>query len=151
MTKIYLSSEKYRLELHWDRIVYSSDNVARLENAYFSGPVFNMDDVEIQAPDFMDLDFTEQHSKLFSDFHIARISWDSLERVGKRVTLGRAVIGTNHENEVCSLSKDDYLVIDTKEHDTKRMSYRKGKSLQFNLPLVYKAYIVKESGEDKYE
>jgi hypothetical protein len=139
---IHLCKEKYRLELHWSSVKYIEKGVIKLIGAYFSGPVLSEVN-SIKQEDFIDLDFTSQYSKLVSSFHIARLSWFSARRPGGagKIELGNPIIATEYENEISKLKDKDYVVIDTSDHEEKTHANN----------LVYKSFIVKESGCDKYE
>lgn len=155
---VYLSREKYRLELRWKRIEHQSDGISRIDGAYLSGPALSLG-VFIQAPDSMVLDFTPQHFKIVSSYHIARLSWTGVEMVSaapenfgaaERILLKNVIIATHYENEISSLSNKDYIIIDTSKHDDSKMSIETKRGIEFRMPLVYESYIVKETGEDKY-
>ena len=137
---LHLCSEKYRLELRWKSIEHQVDGSSILYGAFFSGPALKIS-YDIRSPDHIDLDFTKQHSRIVSDFHIARLSWFEARGREEKILLGNPVIASQHENEISSLKSNDYIIIDCKEHEEETHKYH----------LVYKSYIVKETGEDKYE
>ena len=138
--KLHLCRDKYKLYLKWLSVEHHKDGTSILYNAYFSGPAMGLG-VELQSPDYIDLDFTPQHSRVLSDYHIARLSWFSADRGEKEIKLGNPIVASYYENEISSLSSNDYIVIDTRDHEDEKHNYN----------LVYKSYIVKETGEDKYE
>jgi hypothetical protein len=107
---------KYRLELHWDGITYLNDKVAVLSNARFSGPALK-EAAKLNAPDFIDLDLTEQLVDLLTTYYIIRLSWESVSYMEDgTVLLQTATFGNKELREFHKVLKDDYLLIDTEKH-----------------------------------
>lgn len=117
--KEFLISERFRLELHWNKVVYSKDGVADFKGCYFSGPILS-DISSIQPNDSIKLDFGKQYSKLVSSYYIAELSWGEINITDRRIILRDAILINKHINSVPKLRNDDYIVIDTANHeDTK--------------------------------
>lgn len=149
---------KYRLELHWDSVSYDKDDVAVLKGAYFSGPVLK-DAVELQQEDRLTLDMTDQHLIFppMADFYHAVLNWKGVVYKGDKIFLKEAFIKGKYINSIETLENKDWILIDCKEHDTKKYQGRRGKRVaqgvyatNYNHSLVYWAEIRKAEGAEKY-
>ena len=133
--KDFLLSERYRLELHWDKAVYEQPGMCKLDKAYFYGPALS-DAIKLRDNDFIMLDFFRQYFVIVSNVYVAKFSWgQALYNDDGTISLGNAYITHNTElNRVPQFKNGDYLVIDTQDHDTSNHIYS----------LVYKTYVVND-------
>ncbi len=150
---------KYRLELHWSSVFYNRDDVAVLRGAYFSGLVLR-DAVELQSEDQLTLDMTRQHLVFppMVDFYQATLNWKGVEYKGDKIFLKEAYIKGKYINSLETLESEDWILIDCKEHDTKKMMGKRGKRVargvyetKYDHVLVYWAEVMKAEGGDKYQ
>jgi hypothetical protein len=134
----FLLSERYKLELHWSDVFYEQDGFCKLKNAYFSGPALDMA-AKIEGNQFINLDFCNQYYILARKVYVAKFSWGNvIYNKNKTVSLEPAILSNDVVlNIVPKFSKTDYIVIDTAGHEEG----------QHNYNLVYKAYLIKETGE----
>lgn len=146
---------KYRLELHWDEVIYKED-VAFLKGAYFTGPVLK-DAAKLEEEDEIILDLTSQHSIFIPDHYQAVLHWKGIEYLGDRIYLKEAWIKGRYVNSIETLKDHDWILINCKGHDIKDMEARKGKRLArglytniYNHLLVYWSEVCKENREAKY-
>jgi hypothetical protein len=132
---------KYRLELHWDSVEYSEDDVATLKGAYFTGPVLS-DAAQINDPDQLILDMTKQHVILaaMEDYYQAVLTWKGVEYKEDKVFFKEARIRGKYINALEKLENDDWILIDCREHEEKNHPFL----------LVYWAEIYKKEKERKY-
>jgi translation initiation factor 2 beta subunit (eIF-2beta)/eIF-5 len=147
---------KYRLELRWQDVEYSRDDIAVLKGAYFCGPVFK-DAAELQEEDQLVLDMTAQHEIFIPDYYQGTLRWKGVEYKEGCVLLKEALIESKYVNSIETLRKNDWILIDCKGHDTKDMQPRRGKrvahnlyEMKYNHLLVYYAEVRKEDGEEKF-
>lgn len=134
----FLLSERYRLELHWQRAKYEKEGVCNLEGAYFSGPALS-DAEEVLPNDEILLDFYSQYLVLVENVYVAKLSWGAVKyNKDKTISLMNAKITHGTElNRVPKLRDDDYLAIDTSNHEMAIHMFH----------LTYKTYVINESGE----
>ena len=132
----FLISEKYRLEIHWQKVIYEKDGLSRLEGCYLSGPVIKDVD-QMNAPDSIKLDFTNQYRVFVPNFYIATLSWAGVEHKSDRIYLDTVLLKNKFLNSVPKLNDDDYLVVDTKNHEDEKHLYN----------YLYPTYLIKSSGE----
>lgn len=132
----FMLSERFRLELHWNKAMYDQDGVAKLEGAYFSGPVMREVE-EINVKDFMTLDFVNQYLVFTKNFYVAILSWDGVRRVDNRIYLSNVELKNKHINSVPKLKDDDYIVVDTKNHVADKHQFY----------LNYPSYLIRSDGE----
>lgn len=134
----FLLSERYRLEVHWQRAKYEGEGVCNLEGAYFSGPALS-DAEEVQPKDEILLDFYAQYLVLVENVYVAKLSWGAVKyNKNNTISLMDAMITHNTElNRVPKLKDNDYLVIDTSNHEIAIHMFH----------LTYKTYVVNEGGE----
>lgn len=133
-----LLGEKYRLELHWKKAVYEKESICDLKGAYFSGPALS-DAEEVQSKDEILLDFYSQYIVFVKNVYVGKLSW-GIVKYNKDNTISLSDAKITHAtelNKVPKLKDNDYLVIDTSNHE---MAVH-----MFNL--TYKTYVVNEGGE----
>jgi len=128
-------SEKYRLELHWNKVRYIEDQKAVLEGCYFSGPVLN-EVIELDQEDHMDLDFVHQYLVFIDSYYIARLYWKGVRYAPGNILLNNTMLENKNLNVVPKLNNDDYIVIDTKGHEDEEHAYN----------FVYKSYLLRNDG-----
>lgn len=132
-------SEKYRLEIHWTKAIYEQEGIAKLLGCYFGGPVIK----EVGAmnqEDMMKLDFGDQYIVFVPYFYIATLSWKGVRRIEDRIYLDNVLLTNDNVNSVPKLNDNDYIVIDTKDHEDDKHQYS----------LVYPSYLIRFDGE-KYD
>ena len=132
----FMLSERFRLELHWNKVTYEQDGIAKLDGAYFSGPVMREVD-QINTRDFMKLDFVNQYLVFTKDFYVAVLSWDGVSRIDNRIYLLKAELKNKHMDSVPKLKNDDYIVVDTKNHVAEKHQFF----------LNYPSYLIRSDGE----
>ncbi len=129
--------EKYRLELHWDKVHYTRDNVCLFENAYFSGPVLQQAE-KINKGEFITLDFTNQYYVAISSYYVVDLHWGEVSYIHDKVNLSDVKFIYNKEwKKAHVLNDSDYIVIDTKGHEVE----------QHYKHLVYYSYVVDKEGK----
>jgi len=134
-------SERFRLELHWDDVLYEQPGRCKVIGAYFTGPVLQIAQ-QINSNDNIMLDFFSQYLHLVKSVYVAKFFWKEVTYVdnNNKVLLSDAFIEHDKElNNVPTLSNADWLMIDTQGHDVKNHPY----------VLVYKTYVMNE-GKDLY-
>lgn len=148
---------KYRLELYWKDVDYQ-DDLAILKGAFFTGPVLKHA-AEINQEDELTLDLTQQHVIFppMADYFQAVLRWKGVEYKEDKILLKQATIRGKYVNSLEKLSKDDWILIDCKGHDTEDYAPRRGKRLapgvynqNYRHLLVYWAEIHKKEKERKY-
>lgn len=133
----FLLSERYRLELHWDKVKYETDGVCNLIDAFFSGPALSNAE-QINNNDSIKLDFFKQYIIFVKNVYVGDLSWNEVVYNGDKVILKDAKITHDTElNKVPKLRDTDYLVIDTSNHEMAVHAFN----------LLYTTYIVNEGGE----
>lgn len=129
--------EKYKLELHWEKVKYKQDGICELVNAYFSGPALSNAE-KINDNDNIKLDFFVQYLIFVKNVYVGDLSWGEVIYNGKKVILKDVKITHDTElNKVPKLRDDDYLVIDTSNHEMAVHTFN----------LLYTTYVVSEGGE----
>lgn len=137
MEKLFITNERYRLELRWKKAVYDNEGICKLKGAYFSGPVLQYA-AKIQDNDYIMLDFYSQYLVLTKNVYVAKLSWEEVEYKKDKVILKEAMISHDTElNRVPKLKNNDYIVIDTSNHE---------EHVHANH-LVYKTKVVKKDNE----
>jgi hypothetical protein len=130
---------RYRLELHWDFVEYTTDIVVDLKGAYFCGPVFK-DAAKLREEDELILDMTTQHQIFIPDYYHATLCWRGVGYLEDKVLLKDAWIKGKYVNSIETLENTDWILIDCKEHEEKKHPFH----------LVYQAEVCKRGGESKY-
>lgn len=135
--KEFLLSERYKLELHWEKAVYEREGVCRLKNAFFSGPALSIAE-KINSNDNISVDFYKQYIILTKFVYVVKLSWDDVVyNKNNTVALKNAVLSHDKElNRVPKLKDTDFVVINTENHE----------SAVHHLNLVYESYVVNENG-----
>jgi hypothetical protein len=135
---MFLISERFRLELRWDKVVYEQDGMCKLLGARFCGPALKEAD-RINPQDYIDLDFFNQYYVLVSNVYVGRLSWTDVKynKDGSVSLTGATITHDTELNKVPKLKVNDYLVIDTSDHTTE---------LHPNN-VYYKTYVVNEDTE----
>jgi hypothetical protein len=134
----FLLSEKYRLEIHWGKVEKEDDyGILHFTGAYFSGPALNMAD-KINDKDEIRLDFCSQYTVLVKNVYIASFLWEGVSYKDKRIYLNKATLVYERDIEgIPTLKNDDYIVIDTKNHENEKHYYN----------MFYPAYTVSKENE----
>jgi len=131
----FLLSEMYRLEIHWDGLVFK-DGVCIFTGAMFSGPALSSAN-KIESNDSIVLDFYSQYIKFVSGVYVGKFSWGEVKYKDENVLLENAILTQAELNSTPKLKNDDYLVIDTLNHEEIVHAYNP----------MYKTFVVnKESG-----
>jgi hypothetical protein len=136
-TKFSLS-EKYRLELHWEKAVYEQEGICKLVDAYFIGPALSIAE-KINDNDFLFVDFYKQYYIIVENVYVAKLSWGevSYNEDGSIVKLKDAYLTHNTElNKVPTFKDTDHIIIDTSDHEMAIHSFN----------LFYTSYVVNENG-----
>lgn len=132
-------SEKYILEIHWDKVIYEQEGMAKLYGCYFKGPVLKEVN-QMNEKDFMDLDFGNQYRVFVKRYYIAKLSWEGIRRTPEKIFLNNVILKNKNVNSVPKLNDDDYILVDTKNHVDNKHQYH----------LVYASYLIRFDG-DKYD
>jgi len=133
----FLLSEKYRLELHWKYTKYEVDGVCNFLGAYFSGPALSFAE-KINDNDNIMLDFYKQYVIITRNVYIAKLSWGEVEYKDNIIYLNDAIMFHDTElNKVPKLANNDFLVIDTKDHEVQTHAFH----------MVYPTYVVNGASE----
>ena len=129
-------SEKFRLEIHWKKAVYEQEGTAELEGCYLSGPVLK-EIAEMNQKDVIALDFGNQYIVLVPNYYVAKLSWEGVRHTPDKIYLDNAILQNKFLNSVPNLNNDDYIAVDTKNHEDEKHQYH----------LSYISYLVKHDGE----
>lgn len=133
----YLCREKYRLEVHWDKVNYHNDAVANLEGVYLSGPVLK-DAVKLESPDHIDLDLTPQLLTVLNSYYLVRLSWAGVKyNPDGTITLEGAVLSNDYLKSLHKIEDKDYILINTEKHEETTHAYN----------LVYESQIMRADKE----
>ena len=133
--KEFMISEKYRLEVHWKKVNYEQEGLAKLEGCYLSGPVIR-EVAQMASDDSIKLDFSNQYRVFVPNFYIATLSWKEVKH-SDIIELENALLTNKNINSVPKLQDNDYLVIDTENHEDEKHLYN----------YVYITYLIKGTGE----
>lgn len=133
-----LLGERYRLELHWKKVLRPKAGIMYLTDAYFSGPALAQAD-EINSDDTIRLDFCSQLVILIKSVYVADLYWgEVVYNKNKTITLKDARIEYDPELKgIPNLEKKDYLVIDTAGHENEKHLYN----------LLYPTYVIGKDSE----
>jgi len=135
----FIISERFRLEIHWKRVKYEIDQTALMEGCYLSGPVLK-EAAKLNDQDYINLDFVNQYSIFVDNYYIARLSWDSVDYRPEKIFLRGVKLENKNLNVVPKLNNNDYIVVDTKEHEEETHMYH----------FVYPAYLIRRDNA-KYD
>lgn len=129
-------SERYRLEVHWDKVIYDQEGVAKLISCRFTGPALK-DAAKISDNDFISLDFAKQYIVFVPSYYIAKLSWKQVQQTSTVANLSDALLTNRQVNSVPKLNDDDYIVIDTKDHEDSKHDFH----------LTYPSYLIRFDGD----
>ena len=131
----FMLSEMFRLELKWKHAIYEIDGICKFENAYFCGPVVP-EIVQLNSNDNIVLDFYSQYMVLVKNVYLAKLEWgEVIHNSDNTISLKDAMLTHSTElNRVPKLKDNDYLVIDTENHEVSKHMFH----------MVYKTYVVNE-------
>lgn len=132
----YLISEKFRLELHWEDVLYTQEGRCELKGAYFTGPALQIAQ-RISEKDYMVLDLYSQYLVLTKGVYVLRFEWSGIkynDDENKVYLFGCCLLHNEDLNLVPKLKVSDYFVIDTSDHEFSIHQYA----------LVYKTLLIKE-------
>lgn len=128
-------SERFRLEVHWEMVTYEQDDIANLVSCCLSGPVIK--EVESMNPmDSISLDFGNQYIIFVNNFYIAQLSWQGVKQTTDRIYLQNVTLTNRNVNSVPKLRDNDYIVIDTKDHEDAKHQHN----------LTYPSYLIRSDG-----
>jgi len=130
---MFLGREKYKLEVHWEKVGYKLDGIANIIGCYLSGPVLK-EVVQLNEKDSINLDFVNQYAVIVKNFYIATLKWEGVRYMPNKIFLNNTILENTNINVVPKLRNDDYIVIDTKNHEEGKHMYH----------LTYPAYLLKE-------
>jgi hypothetical protein len=136
--KGFLLSEKYRLELHWNKVLRPKAGIMHLTDAYFSGSALAQAD-KINDNDTIRLDFCSQLTVIVKNVYVADLHWGEVV-YNKDGTINLKSARLEYDSELIgipNLEDKDYLVIDTKDHENDKHIYN----------LLYPAYVVGRDSE----
>jgi len=124
--------DRFKLEIHWEKVVYNKDGVAQLINCYLIGPVLN-ELTQLNNEDYIFLDFTNQYCIFIPSYYIAKFYWRGVHYLESIIKLDFALLENKYINSVPKLENDDFLIVDTSNHtDDKHAMY-----------LTYDAYLIR--------
>jgi hypothetical protein len=132
----FILSERFRLELKWKQAIYNIDGLCEFKDAYFCGPAL-LDALQLNNNDHILLDFYTQYIVVVENVYVAKFSWGEVVYNGDgTILLKDAIMSHDTElNKVPKLKNNDYLVIDTQNHEVEKHSFN----------FVYKTYVVNET------
>ena len=133
--KEFMVSEKFRMEIHWKKVSYEKEDVANIQGCYLSGPVLK--EVEqLNEEDFIKLDFASQYIIFIRNYYIAKLSWRGVKHTSEKIFLYNAKLENMNINVVPKLRNNDYIVIDTKNHEDEKHQHN----------MTYPSYLLKVDG-----
>jgi hypothetical protein len=138
----FLISEKYRLDVGWDKAIKEREGVLRLEGCRFSGPVLS-EVVGINNKDKILLDFGKQYRVFVNAYYVLSLAWDGFERIEGIFFLKNALLRSSRLEFTPVINNNDRIAIDTSSHDTNRIKITEDEGF---IPLNYRAYLIKEDG-----
>jgi hypothetical protein len=92
---------------------------------------------QLQQEDYIDLDFGGQYLIFVDFYYVARLSWKGVNHTPEKILLSNVVLKNNNLNVIPKLNNDDYIVINTQNHEDKKHLYS----------LVYPSYLIRKDGE----
>ncbi len=134
----FLLSERYRLELHWKKVLRPKAGVMHLVDAYFYGPALAQAD-KINDNDTIRLDFCSQLITLVNSVYVADLRWgEVLYNRDEAVDLKNVKIEYDPSIKgIPNLENKDYLVIDTANHENEKHAFN----------LLYPTYVIDKDSE----
>jgi len=135
--KKFLLSERFRLELHWDKCTHDKAGEMSFTNAYFSGPVLKQA-VELNQSDHITLDFCKQTMVIVNNVYTGTFAWNGIEYKDSNIFLKAAILVYDEDlKDIPKLNDSDYLVIDTRSHENEKHNYN----------ALYPTYVVSRDSE----
>jgi len=133
-----LLGERYKLELHWKKVIRPTAGEMHLVDAYFSGPALAQAD-KINDNDTIRLDFCSQLVVLVKSVYVADLKWaEVVYNKNKTITLKGAKIEYDPELKgIPNLEYKDYLIIDTAGHENEKHLFN----------LLYPTYVIDRDSE----
>jgi len=133
-----LLGERYKLELHWKKVLRPKAGEMHLVDAYLSGPALAQAD-KINDNDTIRLDFCSQLVVLVKSVYIGDLKWgEVIYNKNKTITLKNARIEYDPELKgIPNLENKDYLVIDTAGHENEKHLFN----------LLYPTYVIDRDSE----
>jgi hypothetical protein len=131
-------SERFRLELHWSKVLRPKAGEMHLVDAFFSGPALKQAD-KINSNDTIRLDFCSQLVVLIKSVYVADLYWGEVV-YNKDETIGLKNARIEYDPKIKgipNLETKDHLVIDTSGHENNKHLYN----------LLYPAYVVDKASE----
>lgn len=128
-------SERFRLEIHWDKASYNTDGEVYLEGCYLSGPVLR-EVASMNDEDNIKLDFVKQYVIFIKSFYITALSWTGVKRITNKIYLDNVTLSHSNLNVLPKLKNRDYIIVDTKNHEDEKHNYN----------MNYTSYLAKEDG-----
>lgn len=126
--------EKYRLEVHWEKVSYGEGQV-KLIGCKLKGPVLS-ELTQLEAEDAIMLDFVSQYIALLPKYYIAKLSWNGVAYEEGAITLNNVVISSDFIHSLPTLNNNDFIVIDTSDHEDDKHNYH----------VNYTTYVIKADG-----
>jgi len=121
--KRFLLSERFRLELHWEKCIHDKPGEMKFEGAYFSGPVLKQA-AKLNDSDHITLDFCNQTMIIVKNVYTGTFAWNGVEYKDNKIFLKAAILLYDEELENIPKLRDfDYLVIDTRNHENAKHNY----------------------------
>lgn len=132
----FILSERFRLELKWKQAIYEIEGVCKLDGAYFCGPALT-EALQLNNNDHIMLDFFVQYMVLVNNIYVAKLSWgEVVYNSDGTISLKDAIMTHDTElNRVPKLKDNDYLVIDTENHEVEKHLFN----------MLYKTFVVNET------
>ena len=131
----FMISERFRIELHWRKVNYEKEGIANIQGCYLSGPVLK--EVEqLNEEDFIKLDFANQYIIFVKNYYIAKLSWLGVKYTPEKIFLYNTKLENININAVPKLQNNDYIVINTKDHEDEKHQYY----------ATYPSYLLKADG-----
>jgi len=131
-----LGKDRYQLELHWESVLYLSDDLAIINDAYFSGPALKISQ-KINDADEINIDMTKQFRIFIPDYYIAKIKWEGVIYKDNKIYFKNMLLRNKHLHSIPKVKNTDYFVIDTEKHEEETHAFYPN----------YDCYLVNELGE----
>ena len=134
----FLLAERYRLELHWKKVLRPKAGIMHLTDAYFTGPALAQAD-KINDNDTIRLDFCSQLIVMVKSVYVGDLKWgEVVYNKDGTITLNNARIEYDPNIKgIPNLETKDSLVIDTSGHENDNHLYN----------LLYPAYVIDRDSE----
>ena len=82
----FMISERYRMEVHWEKVRYEKKGTAIIERCYLNGPVLK-EVAQLNEEDFIKLDFINQYIVFVKYYYIAKLSWRGVRHTPEKIFL----------------------------------------------------------------